>query len=116
LIRSPDESVDTSVAAFEYSVAAFSDGHLVTVVGEVDLATAPQLADVLTQFANGTIRVDISGVTFLDSAGMRTLLVVHKNAQRAGRRMIVCGDLEPLVQQTLSITGLDEVLEFDRTA
>jgi anti-anti-sigma factor len=101
------------VTSFEYTVAAFSDGHLVKVVGEVDLATAPQLADVLGQFANGTIRVDITGVTFLDSSGLRTLLVAHRNAQRAGRRMIVCGQIDPIVQRTISLTGLADVLEFE---
>src|SRR5215475_9651470 len=101
------------MARFDYLVVTVSDGHLVKVSGEVDLATAPQLAEVLGQFANGTLRVDLSGVTFLDSSGLRTLVRAHRDAQRAGRSMIVCGPLHPLVQQTIEITGLDEVLDFE---
>jgi anti-anti-sigma factor len=103
------------MAKFDYVVVTVSDGHLVEVSGEIDLATAPQLAEVLGQFANGTLRVDLSAVTFLDSSGLRTLLRAHRDAQRAGRRMIICGHLHPLVQQTIEITGLDDVLEIDET-
>jgi anti-anti-sigma factor len=101
------------MARFEYLVITVDDGHLVKVSGEVDLATAPELAEVLGQFANGTLRVDLSEVTFLDSSGLRTLVRAHRDARRAGRFMIVCGPLHPLVQQTIEITGLDDVLEFD---
>src|SRR6478736_4399478 len=100
---------------FNYLVVTVSDGHLVRVSGEVDLASAPQLSEVLGQFANGTLRVDLSAVTFLDSSGLRTLLHAHRDAQRAGRRMIICGPLVPLVQQTIEVTGLDDVLDFDET-
>jgi anti-anti-sigma factor len=101
------------VARFDYLVVTQHDGHLVRVSGEVDLATAPQLEEVLGQFANGTLRVDLTEVTFLDSSGLRALIVAHRNARRAGRRMIVCGPLHPLVQQTIRITGLDDVLDFE---
>ena len=104
------------MAEFGYSVAAFPDGHCVQVVGEVDVATAPQLAEVLAQFANGTVRVDVTGVTFLDSSGLRTLLLAHRTVQRTGRHMIICGEIDPIVQKTLAVTALDEVLEFDNTA
>src|SRR5262249_488889 len=108
-----EHQLRASMPSLEYSVAAFAVGHRVTVVGEVDLATSPELAEVLAQVANGTVRVDITGVTFLDSSGLRTLLVAHRNAQHAGRRMIVCGEIDPIVQKTLTVTSLDEVLEFD---
>jgi len=100
---------------FNYLVVTVSDGHLVRVSGEVDLASAPQLSEVLGQFANGTLRVHLSAVTFLDASGLRTLLHAHRDAQRAGRRMIICGPLVPLVQQTIEVTGLDDVLDFDET-
>jgi len=101
------------MARFDYLVVTLTDGYFVRVSGDVDLATAPQLAEVLGQFANGTLRVDLSEVTFLDSSGLRTLLHAHRDATRAGRRMVVCGPLHPLVQQAIAITGLDAVLDFE---
>jgi anti-anti-sigma factor len=98
---------------FEYTITALPDGHLVRVCGELDLATAPDLADILDQIVDGTIKLDISGVTFLDSSGLRTLLVANRDLERCGRRMIVCGPIDPVVQRTLAITQVDGVLEFD---
>ena len=56
---------------FTCAITAFGDGQLVTVSGEVDLATAPQVAEALAQAANGTVRVDISAV--LAPGGVATL-------------------------------------------
>ena len=55
--RCRDRSGGAPMAQFEYLVVTVDDGHLVKVSGEVDLATAPQLAEVLGQFANGTRHV-----------------------------------------------------------
>src|SRR5437763_15174478 len=49
-------------------------GHLITVAGEIDLATALQLAEYLAQFTDGPVTVDLSAVRFLDSSGMNALL------------------------------------------
>jgi stage II sporulation protein AA (anti-sigma F factor antagonist) len=93
-----------------------ADGHLVTVRGDVDLETAPQLAETLAQFASGTIRVDIAAVTYLDSSGLNTLIAAHRYITRAGRRMIICGPLNPIVKQVFEITGLDDVFEIHEQA
>ena len=43
--------------------------------GEIDLAVADQLAEALsTSIAGGTTAVDVSGVTFIDSTGLKVLL------------------------------------------
>ena len=97
----------------ECTVIAHADGHLVIVDGELDLDTAPKLAEILGQFANGTVRIDLTGVTFMDSSGLKTLLVAHRRLRRAGRSMILCGPIDALIQRTLEITGLDDVLEFE---
>ena len=100
-------------APFECTTTSLADGHLVTVRGEVDLETAPQLAETLAELANGTIRVDMSAVTFLDSSGLNALTAAHRHITRAGRRMIICGPLDPIVQQVFEITGLDDVFAID---
>jgi len=43
--------------------------------GEIDLATADQLAEALREsIESGTTSVDVSGVTFIDSSGLQVLL------------------------------------------
>src|SRR4051812_20842937 len=99
-------------APFKCTATTLADGHLVTVQGDVDLETAPQLAETLARFTSGTIRVDVSAVTFLDSSGLNALIAAHRSITRASRRMIICGPLDPIVQRMFEITGLDDVFEI----
>ena len=56
--------------------------------GELDLASAPALQDAVSQLlapdapeGGVDIVVDLAGLTFLDSSGLRILLQAHKRAQ-----------------------------------
>ena len=87
-------------------------GHLVTVTGEVDIATAPQLAEYLTQFADEPLTVDLSGVSFLGSAGIATLLTAHRHAEQHGSRLTVRG-ATPIALRVLQIAGVDQMLNLE---
>ena len=54
--------------------------------------------------------LDLSGVTFMDSTGLKVLLAVHQRAQLAGGRLVLAGATRS-VQRVVSITGLDETFE-----
>jgi anti-anti-sigma factor len=81
----------------------------VSVGGEVDLATADQLGAALEQALSGNrpagIEVDLSGVSLLDSTGVRTLLMAHAAAEAAGCRFIVTNP-QPRVHRILAITAV----------
>ncbi len=60
------------------------DGAVVRVEGEVDIASAPALRSLLTRANHARdVLVDLSGVTFMDCAGLSALL--QARAQHAGR-------------------------------
>lgn len=93
-----------------------ADSHLsfvvVSVSGEVDIATAPavgaELADVL---AEGRVRavVDLSAVTFLDSSGLAVLVGAHNQFKAAGGQVrLVVTDRR--VRMPLEVTGLINVV------
>jgi len=70
-------------------------GHLVLcLVGELDAATAPVLADAVTralETAPATLVLDLSPTTFLDSSGARQLARAARQAARAGTAaQLVC--------------------------
>jgi anti-anti-sigma factor len=70
------------------------DRRTVAVVGELDVATAPTLRALLD--AESVRVVDLSGVTFIDVAGLRVLLerrhLVVRSPSRPVRRLIeLCG-------------------------
>ena len=61
---------------------------VVALQGEIDLATAGGIVDVvravLAKSGCRRIRVDLAGVSFLDCAGVRALLDAHNEAERRG--------------------------------
>jgi anti-anti-sigma factor len=57
------------------------------------------------------LRLDLGEVSFLDSSGLSVLLGAHKHA--AGRKVrLTLSELPRHVERTLSITGLDEILDI----
>jgi len=87
---------------------------IITVVGEVDLMTAPRLGasvrQALQQPFDGPVVIDLSRVTFLDSSGLRALLEAHSQADRAGEPLRIFVDHQRPVIRPLEATGLDKVL------
>ncbi|HVV09893.1 STAS domain-containing protein [Amycolatopsis sp.] len=72
---------------------------VVRVLGEVDLLTAPRLAEALSRHSVPCI-ADLSGVDFFGAAGLEALA----KAQRAGTVLhVVCG---ASVRRLLELTGM----------
>jgi anti-sigma B factor antagonist len=94
-------------------VAGDAGQAVVTVEGQVDLATAPQLAQALAQAQDGTVTqivIDLTAVDFLDSVGVRVLVEAAREADQAGVSLIVQG-AAGWVARVLEITGVDEYLQ-----
>src|SRR5215831_4619862 len=75
---------------FERSVE--QDDQVLRVVGEVDLAVAGRFGRELDSlFDDGSARafVDLSGVDFIDSSGVRELLRVKRAAESTGGELIL---------------------------
>jgi anti-sigma B factor antagonist len=99
-----------SALGFEVRTAAVTPStYVVSVTGEVDSFTAPALEQelewVLGDGASNAV-VDLAGVGFIDSTGLRVLLkALPRFEQRGGRLVLVSDDRRVL--RTLEITGLD---------
>jgi anti-anti-sigma factor len=103
--------------AIEVAVTTVDERAVVLhVVGEVDMLTAPVFAEhVRTHFAAaGQVRplvVDVTGVTFLGSAGLAVLADARNLATASGVAVRVVAS-SPTVLRPLQVTGLDQVLEI----
>lgn len=53
---------------------AHNEWTVLDVAGELDLATAPQLAEAIGDGDSSPIVLDLADVTFIDSVGLRSLL------------------------------------------
>jgi anti-anti-sigma factor len=81
---------------------------LVSVEGELDIATAERLA-VPTQVAVSTGRpmiLDLSACLFIDSTGLRAVLHTNKVLEEAGETMVVVTDQEQ-VTNLFSLAAID---------
>lgn len=81
---------------------------IVTVHGEVDMASAPQLQSALEKIQRGgtPMIVDMSEVGFLGSAGLSVLLVISEAAEQNGLRVVA----SEAVRRPIELTGLDKLL------
>lgn len=87
--------------------------HVLGVRGEVDLATAPQLARAIGDVvgADQPVCLDLSGVSFMDSTGLRELVRARNAVDEVGGRLVIVPGTGP-VAKLLSITGLEGKLEL----
>lgn len=55
--------------------------------------------------------VDLSGLDFIDCAGLSVLVWAHKRLAGCGQRLVITGP-KPVVQRPLHLTGLDTYLHL----
>lgn len=99
--------MDFGLATADLGEGLFS----VRVVGEVDLSTAPDLKEALTEVIEGGglgVLVDLSQVTFIDSTTLGVLMgAVKRLRPRGGEVAIACQD--PNIRRIFEITLLDRI-------
>jgi anti-sigma B factor antagonist len=90
---------------------------VITVSGELDLASSAALEEELVRVAESDseqVILDLRELEFMDSTGLSTLVKAHQRAQEAGQRFgLVRGPQQ--VQRLLSLTGVAERLPFADT-
>ena len=97
------------------SITVTDDGHpaRVTLTGEVDPHTAPLLDDRLTSLPAGDgLVLDLAGVTFIDSAGLRVLVNQHRRIGDAGGKLEVAAASDA-TRKLLELTGMWDLFAGD---
>jgi anti-anti-sigma factor len=95
---------------FSIDEESLERGHRLVLDGELDLAAAYDLETALSRLCDegGPIELDLRGVTFMDSMGMRSLLTARDMCTEAGSSLLVqAGEGQ---RKMLEVTGLIEVL------
>ena len=82
--------------------------------GELDLSTVQKVEDELRRVegqAEDLLVLDLSGLAFLDSTGLRLMVTADQRAHKAGRRLVIVKGPNT-VQRVFAITKLDDKLEM----
>jgi anti-sigma B factor antagonist len=95
-------------------MAAVSDLPTATVVldGEIDIATAPAIRRFLMAAISGGdvhLAIDMSGVAFIDAAGIGVLVAAANRAREAGGGLSLLAPSRQ-VRQLLGVLRLDAIL------
>jgi len=94
-----------------------ADAYVVSVSGELDIATAGRLAEELERTAERNARrviVDLVGLTFIDSVALGVLTEEARRLRVAGGTCIVVSQ-DPRILRVFEITGLDRIFCIERS-
>jgi anti-sigma B factor antagonist len=92
-----------------------SEGGVLTLEGELDLETAPEVDRQLDRIlATQVTRVliDLSGVTFMDSTGLSSIVRASRFAESNGHRLVLRREPRQ-VQRLFELTGIESRLTFE---
>ena len=99
---------------FDLKASPAEEHPRLSLFGELDIAAAPQVDGALAELERDRperIVLDLRGLTFLDSTGLRSLLGADSRARDEGRRLTLIQGPD-VVQRVFSITGLDGRLDI----
>jgi anti-sigma B factor antagonist len=101
---------------FRVELSRRGDFLIASVVGEIDLATAPELVEAIeSRFAGGgqgtaRVVVDLTEVEFLDSSGLNALVRLEKLLAGNGVEVRLVIPADRIVRQVFEITRLTDTL------
>ena len=102
--------------ALTIGVRSERDHAIAAVAGEIDIFTAAQLRERLSELAASSHRmvIDLDQVTFIDSAGLSALVgAANHTAAHGGSLHAVC--TRPNIRTLFRLTGLDRRIPPART-
>ena len=101
-------------APFEINAARDPESATVTLSGELDIATVPRVEEAIDAMLAGDVRtltVDLSGLSFVDSSGLRLFIVLEQRAAEQGWELrLLRPDAQVLT--VFRVSGVEENLPF----
>jgi anti-sigma B factor antagonist len=92
----------------EISSTNFKHCSLVKVTGRIDSSTAPQLAETLDKLqleGQYKIVLNLSGVDFISSSGLRVLINTLKSCRRYNRGDLILASVPERINAALDLAG-----------
>ncbi|MBE6844826.1 MAG: STAS domain-containing protein [Ruminococcus sp.] len=83
------------------------------IIGRVDTTTAPQLENVMEQSLDGIteLTMDLAGLEYMSSAGLRVLLMVQKKMNVQGNMKLI--NVNDDIMEIFEITGFADILTIE---
>lgn len=106
------QTVQQTVAYFEIHEQREHGRLRLQLTGELDLVSASVLEDRLEQLRveKPSVRLDLSMLEFIDSAGIHLLIRAFNQARADGWQFEVDPELSPQVQHLFQLTDMDRII------
>jgi anti-anti-sigma factor len=107
--------VSTTEGPLEVDVSSSDDEVVLVLRGELDPHTAPALReqiDEVTVDSTRTLVLDVSGLRFIDSSGLRVIIGAHKDMTARSGRLVLRAPTDTTCR-LLDITGLADHIAVD---
>ena len=117
-MRAAADAIRVEIMGLTLRVRPGDDSIMVAVGGEVDVCTEGLLRDALLSImreGGPKLLLDISGVSFMDCAGLRVLLTIRRRAELRGGFMRLTAVSRP-VRRIIELTDAHEALAGEREA
>ena len=86
---------------------------ILQISGAIDGSTAPELREKITEVMQvnpAHLLLDMNQVHFMSSAGLRVMLLLHRQLQQTNTRIVLVGMLEP-IYDAMEATGFLKYFE-----
>lgn len=90
------------------------DVVVVSIEGRLDTATSADFDFALEPHAEEATRllVDLSGIQYVSSAGLRVFLMLAKKLQKTGGKLVLC-NMSSSVREVFDIAGFSKILQIE---
>jgi anti-sigma B factor antagonist len=103
------------VSRFDFQSSERGRVVIVSLRGELDLLSTSELEPELERLAEepgvGVVALDLRALDFMDSSGLRLVVLTQQRLAEAGRRLVLVRGSQS-VQRVFEITRMTERLEF----
>lgn len=112
-------SADSSKSALSITSQDYADCRVVSVEGRVDHTNSDQFLEQLSGLADtvtpsGGMVVELAGLEFITSAGLRALLLAQRSLSGGGGQLAVSG-ISGVVKEVFRISKFDALLSVQDT-
>jgi len=100
----------------EINFKTVEEVKVAVLVGDVDASTAPTVTEQILPLgeSHGKILLDMTGVAYMSSAGLRMLLSLYRQAAAQESQLVLIG-LSEDVKDTMSVTGFLDFFQISDT-
>lgn len=94
----------------EIRLERLGDADVVRLSGEVDLSNVTALDDAVASTSAHDVALDLTELTYIDSAGIRAVDRCYRSLEDAGRALVVVVPSDSPAEWIFRVTGLSESL------